>query len=227
VRQIALLATAPALKSGKPKDEHAAQMARSAYAVSGGRLGEQILDDGGKRHDALRDQRADPVEVRSVAVNLGSQRHHVGTRRSRCGGAGCDRRQTPAPAPDGHSLILVRSTHGTARALMHRFLAEESDFVAIRLIASTPYVFVLHSDSPAKSFGVLTVFHLEKRDQFPPTAPDRPAPRRRACEEDGRRRHGAHRLLIPALPDGYPSDPGPYPETSPKRWVYLISKFFL
>ena len=58
-------------------------------------------------------------------------------------------------APDGHSLILVPSTHGTARALYASLPYEESDFVAIGLIASTPYVFVVHPEFPAKSFGEL------------------------------------------------------------------------
>ncbi|HET9352348.1 MAG TPA: tripartite tricarboxylate transporter substrate binding protein [Burkholderiales bacterium] len=58
-------------------------------------------------------------------------------------------------APDGHSLILVPSTHGTARALYVSLPYEESDFVAIGLVASTPYVFVAHPDFPAKSFGEL------------------------------------------------------------------------
>jgi tripartite-type tricarboxylate transporter receptor subunit TctC len=58
-------------------------------------------------------------------------------------------------APDGHNLILVPSTHGTARALYATLPYEESDFVAIGLIASTPYVFVVHPEFPAKSFGEL------------------------------------------------------------------------
>jgi len=78
-------------------------------------------------------------------------------------------------APDGHSLILVPSTHGTARALYASLPYEESDFVAAGLIASTPYVFVVHSDFPAKSFGVVAVVHLEERDQFPPPAPAPPS----------------------------------------------------
>jgi tripartite-type tricarboxylate transporter receptor subunit TctC len=57
--------------------------------------------------------------------------------------------------PDGHSLILVPSTHGTARALYASLPYEESDLVAIGLVASTPYVFVVHPDFPARSFGEL------------------------------------------------------------------------
>lgn len=58
-------------------------------------------------------------------------------------------------SPDGHSLILVPSTHGTARALYATLPYEESEFVAIGLIASTPYVFVVHPEFPARSFGEL------------------------------------------------------------------------
>ncbi len=57
--------------------------------------------------------------------------------------------------PDGHSLILVPSTHGTARALYASLPYEESDFVAAGLIASTPYVFVVHPDLPPRTFGEL------------------------------------------------------------------------
>ncbi len=57
--------------------------------------------------------------------------------------------------PDGHSLILVPSTHGTARSLYASLPYEESDFAPIGLVASTPYVFVVHPDFPAKSFGEL------------------------------------------------------------------------
>jgi tripartite-type tricarboxylate transporter receptor subunit TctC len=66
-------------------------------------------------------------------------------------GAGAVARSTP----DGHSLILVPSTHGTARALYASLPYEESDFVAIGLIASTPYVFVVHPEFPAKTFAEL------------------------------------------------------------------------
>src|SRR5262245_43103934 len=58
-------------------------------------------------------------------------------------------------AADGHTLIVVPSTHGTARALYATLPYEESDFVAAGLVASTPYVFVIHPDMPVKSFGDL------------------------------------------------------------------------
>jgi len=49
----------------------------------------------------------------------------------------------------------VPSTHGTARSLYGSLPYEESDLVAIGLVASTPYVYVVHPDFPAKSFGEL------------------------------------------------------------------------
>jgi len=54
-------------------------------------------------------------------------------------------------APDGHNLILVPSTHGTARALYATLPYQDSDFVTIGLIAATPYVLVVHPDFPAQS----------------------------------------------------------------------------
>ncbi|MDQ5848478.1 MAG: tripartite tricarboxylate transporter substrate binding protein [Pseudomonadota bacterium] len=58
-------------------------------------------------------------------------------------------------APDGHNLLLVPSTHGTARALYASLPYEEADLVATGLVASTPYVFVVHPDLPPKTFGEL------------------------------------------------------------------------
>jgi tripartite-type tricarboxylate transporter receptor subunit TctC len=58
-------------------------------------------------------------------------------------------------AADGHTLIVVPSTHGTARALYASLPYEEADFAPIGLVASTPYVFVIHPDMPVKTFGEL------------------------------------------------------------------------
>jgi tripartite-type tricarboxylate transporter receptor subunit TctC len=49
----------------------------------------------------------------------------------------------------------VPSTHGTARSLYASLPYEESDFAVAGLIASTPYVFVVHPDLPPKTFGEL------------------------------------------------------------------------
>ncbi|HUQ75558.1 MAG TPA: tripartite tricarboxylate transporter substrate binding protein [Burkholderiales bacterium] len=63
--------------------------------------------------------------------------------------------QVAKGAADGHTLLLVPSTHGTARALYASLPYEESDFAVCGLVASTPYVFVVHPDLPVKTFGEL------------------------------------------------------------------------
>jgi tripartite-type tricarboxylate transporter receptor subunit TctC len=47
-------------------------------------------------------------------------------------------------APDGHTLIMVPSTHGTAGALYANLPYAENELQPIGLVASTPYVFVVH-----------------------------------------------------------------------------------
>jgi tripartite-type tricarboxylate transporter receptor subunit TctC len=59
-------------------------------------------------------------------------------------------------APDGHTLIVVPSTHGTARALYGTLLPyEDAELAPVGLVASTPYVFVVHPEMPVKTFGDL------------------------------------------------------------------------
>ena len=58
-------------------------------------------------------------------------------------------------AADGHTLIVVPSTHGTARALYASLPYEEAEFAPVGLVASTPYVFVIHPSVPVASFGEL------------------------------------------------------------------------
>ena len=58
-------------------------------------------------------------------------------------------------APDGHTLIMVPSTYGTASALYDNLPYTESELVPVGLIGSTPYVFVVHPSIPVSSFGEL------------------------------------------------------------------------
>ena len=75
---------------------------------------------------------------------------------NRPGASGTIGAGTVAKSPaDGHTLIVVPSTHGTARALYASLPYEEEDFVATGLIASTPYLFVVHPGLPVTSFGAL------------------------------------------------------------------------
>ena len=58
-------------------------------------------------------------------------------------------------APDGHTLIMVPSTYGTASALYDNLPYTESELTPVGLIGSTPYVFVVHPSIPVASFGEL------------------------------------------------------------------------
>ena len=57
--------------------------------------------------------------------------------------------------PDGHTLIMVPSTYGTASALYTSLPYSESELRPIGLIGSTPYVFVVHPSLPVSSFPEL------------------------------------------------------------------------
>ena len=58
-------------------------------------------------------------------------------------------------APDGHTLIMVPSTYGTASALYDNLPYADSELKPVGLIGSTPYVFVVHPSIPVASFGEL------------------------------------------------------------------------
>ena len=57
--------------------------------------------------------------------------------------------------PDGHTLVMVPSTYGTASALYDNLPYADSELVPVGLIGSTPYVFVDHPTSPAATFPEL------------------------------------------------------------------------
>ena len=54
--------------------------------------------------------------------------------------------------PDGHTLIMVPSTHGTAGALYANLPYAENELQPIGLVASTPYVFVVHPTIAVENF---------------------------------------------------------------------------
>jgi tripartite-type tricarboxylate transporter receptor subunit TctC len=58
-------------------------------------------------------------------------------------------------APDGHTLIMVPSTYGTASALYDNLPYTDAELVPVGLIGSTPYVFVVHPSIPVASFSEL------------------------------------------------------------------------
>jgi len=57
--------------------------------------------------------------------------------------------------PDGHTLVMVPSTYGTAGALYANLPYADSELAPAGLIGSTPYVFVVHPSIPASSFAEL------------------------------------------------------------------------
>jgi tripartite-type tricarboxylate transporter receptor subunit TctC len=61
-------------------------------------------------------------------------------------------------APDGHTLILVPSTHGTAPSLYASLPYEEKDFAAAALIGTTPYVLVVHPSMAATNMQQLLAY---------------------------------------------------------------------
>ncbi|HWA38529.1 MAG TPA: tripartite tricarboxylate transporter substrate binding protein [Burkholderiales bacterium] len=60
--------------------------------------------------------------------------------------------QVAKSAPDGHTLVMVPSTYGTASALYANLPYADSELVPVALIGSTPYVFVLHPSIAASTF---------------------------------------------------------------------------
>lgn len=63
--------------------------------------------------------------------------------------------QVAKSAPDGHTLVMVPSTYGTASALYASLPYSDSELVPVGLIGSTPYVFVLHPSIAATTFADL------------------------------------------------------------------------
>lgn len=61
-------------------------------------------------------------------------------------------------APDGHTLLVVSSTHGTAPSLYASLPYEEKDLVAAALVATTPYVLVVHPSMAATNMAQLLAY---------------------------------------------------------------------
>ncbi|MBS0337973.1 MAG: tripartite tricarboxylate transporter substrate binding protein [Proteobacteria bacterium] len=61
-------------------------------------------------------------------------------------------------APDGHTLLLVPSTHGTAPALYASLPYEDKDLVPAALVGTTPYVLVVHPSMAATNMAQLIAY---------------------------------------------------------------------
>ena len=60
--------------------------------------------------------------------------------------------------PDGHTLLVVSSTHGTAPSLYASLPYEDKDLVPAALIATTPYVLVVHPSMAATNMAQLVAY---------------------------------------------------------------------
>jgi tripartite-type tricarboxylate transporter receptor subunit TctC len=61
-------------------------------------------------------------------------------------------------APDGYTLLVVSSAHGTAPAMYANLPYADSDLVPIAMIAATPYLLVVHPSMPATSIATLIAY---------------------------------------------------------------------
>jgi len=61
-------------------------------------------------------------------------------------------------APDGHTLLVVSSAHGTVPALYAQLPYAENELVPIAMIAATPYLLVVHPTMPATNMASLIAY---------------------------------------------------------------------
>ena len=74
--------------------------------------------------------------------------------------------QVAKSEPDGHTLLMSSSTHGTAPSLYANLPYQEKDLVAVALMASTPYVFVVHPETPVTTFAQLIALLKQHPGKF-------------------------------------------------------------
>ena len=96
------------------------------------------------------------VMARLAAQELSAQTGKTFLVENRPGASGSIAAAAVAKGPaDGHTLVMVPSTYGTASALYATLPYSESELTPVGLIGSTPYVFVVHPSIPATTFGDL------------------------------------------------------------------------
>lgn len=93
------------------------------------------------------------VIARLVAINLAQTLGRAVIVENRAGASGNIAAQTVSKsAPDGTNLLFVPSSHATNASLYKKLPFDtEKDFTAIGMVATTPYVLVVHPQLPAKS----------------------------------------------------------------------------
>lgn len=93
------------------------------------------------------------VIARLVAINLGQKLGRSVVVENRAGASGNIAAQTASKAAaDGTNLLFVPSSHATNASLYKKLPFDtEKDFTAIGMVATTPYVLVVHPEIPAKT----------------------------------------------------------------------------
>jgi tripartite-type tricarboxylate transporter receptor subunit TctC len=93
------------------------------------------------------------VIARLVAIQLGQKLGRTVIVENRAGASGNIAAQTAAKtAPDGTNLLFVPSSHATNASLYKKLPFDtEKDFTAIGMVATTPYVLVVHPQVAAKT----------------------------------------------------------------------------
>jgi len=111
--------------------------------------------------------------ARLVSNQLGQELNRTFVIENRPGASGTIAAQTVARAkPDGNTLLFTPSTHST-NAVLYPKLAYDTkkDFKAVGVVASTPYVLVVHPSVPANNLDELLAYlRAQKQKAFFATA---------------------------------------------------------
>jgi tripartite-type tricarboxylate transporter receptor subunit TctC len=108
------------------------------------------------------------VIARLVALNLGQKLGRSVIVENKAGASGNIAAQAASKAvPDGTNLLFVPSSHATNASLYKKLPFDtEKDFTAIGIVATTPYVLVVHPQIAAKSVAEFTALLTSQPGRF-------------------------------------------------------------
>lgn len=108
------------------------------------------------------------VIARLVALNLGQKLGRSVIVENKAGASGNIAAQAASKAvPDGTNLLFVPSSHATNASLYKKLPFDtEKDFTAIGIVATTPYVLVVHPQVAAKSVSEFTALLKSQPGRF-------------------------------------------------------------
>jgi tripartite-type tricarboxylate transporter receptor subunit TctC len=105
---------------------------------------------------------------RSVAAKMTERMNQQVVIDNRSGASGIIGADIVAKArPDGYTLLMSPSTHGTNLSLYSKLPYDTvKDFAPVALVATTPYVLVVHPSMPVKSVSELIAYVKERPGKF-------------------------------------------------------------